>query len=79
MYLHLLGGGYPVTVRTDARRAPYIEALLHAQSHDDEVREFLLLVAQACSEAFDHYLRVIATAGEIQRKALTLYRVIAGK
>ena len=73
MNLVLLRAGYPITVLTTERRLPYIEALVYAQSHADNIVALQSLVIQACRESFDEHFRILATAAESRGRGEAFY------
>lgn len=76
MNLCLLRAGYPITVITNARRADYIESLVHGQSHDGDATQLTALVALACRESLVETLRLLATAGESRGCGEAFYRAM---
>lgn len=88
MNLCLLRAGYPITVITNARRAPYIEALIYGQENPNtegqsehrspfgDASRLTSLVAQASRESFEEYLRLLATAGESRGRGGAFYRAV---
>jgi len=76
MNLLLVRSGYPITVLTNALRAEYIDSLVYAQSHEGDARGLTHLVAGACRESFDEYLRILATAGGSRGRGAAFYRAM---
>jgi len=74
MNLCLLRAGYPITVITNAQRSRYIDSLVHAQNHGDDIDDLTTLIAEAARESFIEYLRMLSTAGDSRGSGELFYR-----
>lgn len=77
MNLLLIQAGYPITVITNAMRAEYIDALVHAQDSGDDTGKLVSLVARACRAALIDNLRVVSTSLESRGKGQPFYQEMA--
>lgn len=64
MNLILLKREYPIAVITNARRKEYIDSLIHAQNHNDNVSMLVNLLIDAVTDSMNEYLKVLSTAGK---------------
>jgi Fic family protein len=79
MNLLLLRAGYPIAIITNERRVQYIDALIHGQSHDDDIGPLLSLIAAACRESCIETLATLATAADSRGQGEHFYRdVLSG-
>lgn len=74
MNLILLRRGYPIAVITNERRKEYIDVLIFAQQHQDDISGLVSMVADASRESIIEYLRVLSTAEESKGKGLPFYQ-----
>lgn len=73
MNLILLRHGFPVAVITNELRKEYIDALVYAQTNQNDTSKLTSLVADASRESLVEYLRVLSTAAESKGKGLSFY------
>ena len=76
MNLLLLRAGYTLAVIPNTQRARYLEALVYAQSHNDDTNQLTTLVVEACCTSLIEYLRLLSTAGESRGRGLLFYHDI---
>ncbi|MDX2214841.1 MAG: Fic family protein [Oculatellaceae cyanobacterium bins.114] len=73
MNLLLLRAGYPIAIISNENRQRYIEALIQGQQSDNW-EPFYTLIIDATQAALVEVLGVLATAAEVQNKALPFYQ-----
>lgn len=73
MNLMLLRAGYPIAVITNDRRQAYMDALIHADNHND-TGPLIALVAEASRDSLIETLRILSTSESSRGKGLPFYQ-----
>ncbi len=73
MNLILLKHGYPIAVITNNKRKEYIDSLVHAQDHSDDISRFLEIVAYIVKDSLVDYLSIVSTMSVDKNRELPFY------
>ncbi len=76
MNLLLIQSGYPIVVINNQVRNDYINALAHAQQHQDDLSQLYNLIFDATIASLVEVLRLVVTAKSSQGKGQTFYQEI---
>ena len=68
MNLALCQEGYPIAVIPNAKRKEYIDALIYAQDHQDDISLFMGMLADSEKESLTDYLKIILSIPDEMRK-----------